>query len=438
MIIPKIRVIKTDDGFFAVSPYRWDVEEQKNRYITDDECALDAINSKSAHIIEILETQEEANIFSKEVATPINKFFAGPWAREVSQMSLEEQQQVQDYSSGMLPPVRIETEDDFNRYKNNIPTTVQNYLIKTGFKNPIALYNPTDNTAMDIHHGKMNYSSSLATQDTEYFTGAIPSVHMRAAGNYDKETGQYEKRAGVARYMTHGDMVLQLFRHMHGFTYKGKYDATNSRVQWRDNFAEGTNTLEYLSKANGYIKKVEDILNKTNSTWAQSWEPYNNNKTHPTTKQELLNTVLGIHLMEIGYDGLEDDDRARADAHLKRIYSTLQPMMNDYDTLLKRYGYEHGYIDYLQDTSSKRDELHDKVKEKLKSDTWRLNRPNGGALGFVRDSFNSIQNPNDDRIRTQIEKDNGINIDNLLRQTQGKPTKEQADITLTTYPPEGD
>ena len=238
--------------------------------------------------------------------------------------------------------------------------------------------------------------------------------------------------------MTHGDMVLQLFRHMHGFTYKGKYDATNSRVQWRDNFAEGTNTLEYLSKANGYIKKVEDILNKTNSTWAQSWEPYNNNKTHPTTKQELLNTVLGIHLMEIGYDGLEDDDRARADAHLKRIYSTLQPMMNDYDTLLKRYGYEHGYIDYLQDTSSKRDELHDKVKEKLKSDTWRLNRPNGGALGFVRDSFNSIQNPNDDRIRTQIEKDNGINIDNLLRQTQGKPTKEQADITLTTYPPEGD
>ena len=92
--------------------------------------------------------------------------------------------------------------------------------------------------------------------------------------------------------------------------------------------------------------------------------------------------------------------------------------MTDDDRLHHSNGYAHGYIDYLQDTSSKRDELHDKVKEKLKSDTWRLNRPNGGALGFVRDSFNSIQNQNDDRIRTQIEKYNGINIANLLRQTQ--------------------
>lgn len=437
MIIPKIRVIKTDNGFFAVSPYRWDAELEKNRYITDDECALDAINSKSAHIIEILETQEEANIFSKEVADPINKFFAGPWSREVSKMTLEEQQQVQDYSSGLLPPIRIETEDDFNKYKSYIPTTVQNYLIKTGFKNPIALYNPNDNTAMDIHHGKMNYSSSLATQDTEYFTGAIPSVHMRAAGNYDKTSGQYEKRAGVARYMSHGDMVLQLFRHMHGFTYKGKYDATDSRVKWRDNFAENTTTEEYLSKANGYIKKVEQILNKTDSTWFQNWEPYNNNKTHPTTRQELFNTVLGIHLMEIGYDNLKGEDRARADAHLKKIASTLDPMMSEYDTLLKRYGYPNGYIDYLQDTSSKRDELHAKVKEKLKSNTWRLNRPNGGALGFVQNSLNSIHGQSEERIRTQIEKDNGINIDNLLRQTQGKPTKDQANITLTN-PPIGD
>jgi len=255
MIIPKVRVIKTDDGFFAVSPYRWDAELEKNRYITDDECALDAINSKSAHIIEILETQEEANIFSKEVANPINKFFAGPWSREVSQYSLEEQQQIQDYSSGLLPPIRIETEDDLNKYSAYIPTTVQNYLIRTGFKNPIALYNPTDNTAMDIHHGKMNYSSSLATQDKEYFTGAIPSVHMRAAGNYDKTTGKYENRAGVARYMSHGDMVLQLFRHMHGFTYKGKYDATDSRVQWRDDFAENTILLNICPKPMVILKR---------------------------------------------------------------------------------------------------------------------------------------------------------------------------------------
>tara|TARA_R100001015_G_scaffold4793_1_gene1723 strand:- start:208 stop:1506 length:1299 start_codon:yes stop_codon:yes gene_type:complete len=432
MVTPKIRMIKTKDGYYAVSPVRWDSELQKNRFITDDECAAEALESASAHVIEYFTNEKDATAYTKAQIVPYNKNIAGTAYKQIAGFDKKDQQSIEDHLSGRLAPIRITNKSDFNRYKKFIPATVQNALIKSNFTMPFSIANPYDTGSLDANHGKLNREQELHNANSRYFPGYIPDYNFRGAGNLDMDTMEYTERANVGRTFSYGDDMLQLFRHSHGLTYKGKYDATKPGFTWRNAFAVSTDTDTYLKKANGFIKQMPKFLNMTGSTFTENWKPYGNDKRTPETMQELLYTLLGIGLMESGYNEMNEEEQQLALADLKTRYSILHPMMQNFDMVLRNHGYQHGYVDYLAADDDKKDAFRKRLTEKLRTPEYEISRNNGEAMRKFMIKLTEIPTEQNDRIQKQIQKDGTINTDNLLRT---KPT--EADITLTN-PPLGD